>query len=61
VPEPPADAVDPQEQFAADFALMTGELTQLLADVLRSLGGEMPIAAAAGAPATRVAAGAMPS
>ena len=47
VPEQPADALDSQEQFAADFALMTGELGQLLAEVLQSLGGEMQIAAAA--------------
>jgi recombination associated protein RdgC len=46
-PEQPAGALDPQEKFAADFALMTGELTQLLADVLQALGGEVPIAAAA--------------
>ena len=42
-----ADQPDPQEKFAADFALMTGELTQLLAEVLESLGGEVPVAAAA--------------
>ncbi len=46
-PEQPANVTDPQEQFAADFALMTGELGQLLAEVLQSLGGELPIAAAA--------------
>ncbi len=46
-PEQPANTLDPQEQFAADFVLMTGELGQLLAEVLQSLGGEMPIAAAA--------------
>jgi len=40
-------AADPQEKFDADFALMTGELTQLLDEVLESLGGEVPIAAAA--------------
>ena len=42
-----ADATDPQEKFAADFALMTGELGQLLEAVLEALGGEVPIAAAA--------------
>ena len=41
-----ADA-EPQEKFDADFALMTGELTQLLDAVLESLGGEVPLAAAA--------------
>lgn len=40
-------AIDPLEKFDADFALMTGELTPLLAEVVESLGGEMPIAAAA--------------
>jgi recombination associated protein RdgC len=42
-----ATATDPVEKFDADFALMTGELRQLLAEVLQSLGGEVPIAAAA--------------
>jgi recombination associated protein RdgC len=46
-PEQPAEEPDPQEKFAADFALMTGELGQLLAEVLQCLGGEMPLAAAA--------------
>lgn len=40
-------AADPQEKFDADFALMTGELSLLLDEVLQSLGGEVPIAAAA--------------
>ena len=46
-PERAATAVDPLEQFDADFALMTGELGQLLAEILEALGGETPIAAAA--------------
>jgi recombination associated protein RdgC len=29
-----------EEQFAADFVLMTGELSRLLADLLEALGGE---------------------
>jgi recombination associated protein RdgC len=40
-------AVDPVEKFDADFALMTGELGQLLAEILEALGGEVQIAAAA--------------
>jgi recombination associated protein RdgC len=44
---PTSEASDPQEQFDADFALMTGELKGLLAEVLQSLGGEAQIAAAA--------------
>jgi recombination associated protein RdgC len=47
IAETPGSPIDAQEKFAADFALMTGELTQLLAEVLQSLGGEVPIAAAA--------------
>jgi recombination associated protein RdgC len=42
-----ATATDPVEKFDADFALMTGELRRLLDEVLQSLGGEVPIAAAA--------------
>ena len=42
-----AAAVDPLEKFDADFALMTGELTQLLAELLQALGGEVQVAAAA--------------
>jgi recombination associated protein RdgC len=34
--EPPGDA---DERFDADFALMSGELTQLLDDLLQALGG----------------------
>jgi recombination associated protein RdgC len=45
--EPVSEASDAHEKFAADFALMTGELSQLLDEVVRSLGGEVPIAAAA--------------
>ncbi len=41
------EAIDPLEKFAADFALMTGELGQLLQEILQSLGGELQIAAAA--------------
>jgi recombination associated protein RdgC len=41
------ETTEPEEKFAADFALMTGELAQLLDEVLQSLGGEVPIAAAA--------------
>ncbi len=43
----PEQATDPQEKFDADFVLMTGELSLLLAEVLQSLGGEVPVAAAA--------------
>jgi recombination associated protein RdgC len=42
-----ATASDPQEKFDADFALMTGQLTPLLDEILQSLGGEVQIAAAA--------------
>jgi recombination associated protein RdgC len=45
--EAAAGAVDPVEKFDADFALMTGELGQLLAEILDALGGETQIAAAA--------------
>ena len=31
---------DEDEQFEIDFALMTGELAQLLADLVEALGGE---------------------
>lgn len=31
---------NPDEQFDADFALMTGELSQLLTDLVQALGGE---------------------
>jgi recombination associated protein RdgC len=39
--------VDPLEKFDADFALMTGELTQLLEELLQALGGQVQVAAAA--------------
>jgi recombination associated protein RdgC len=42
-----ADATDLQEKFDTDFALMSGELTALLDEVLQLLGGEAQIAAAA--------------
>jgi recombination associated protein RdgC len=45
--EESAGAVDPVEKFDADFALMTGELQQLLDEILEALGGEVQIAAAA--------------
>jgi DNA recombination-dependent growth factor C len=32
--------VDPQEQFDIDFAVMSGELAKLLADLLAVLGTE---------------------
>jgi recombination associated protein RdgC len=38
---------DPVEKFDADFALMTGELGQLLVQIVAVLGGEVQIAAAA--------------
>ena len=47
LPEASGADADPQEKFDADFALMTGELSQLLEAVLESLGGEVPLAAAA--------------
>lgn len=34
------DERDAEEKFAIDFALMTGELSLLLADLVRALGGE---------------------
>lgn len=35
-----AKDVDPQEQFDIDFAVMSGELSKLLGDLLAALGGE---------------------
>mgnify|MGYP003482312649 FL=1 len=35
-----AQGENPQEQFDIDFALMTGELSQLLEEVMSALGGE---------------------
>ncbi|HEY1898784.1 MAG TPA: recombination-associated protein RdgC [Steroidobacteraceae bacterium] len=43
----PSAGLDPVEKFDADFALMTGELQQLLEEVLQALGGEVQISAAA--------------
>lgn len=37
-----AEAADADEQFDIDFALMTGELSQLLDDLVVALGGERP-------------------
>lgn len=34
--------VNPADQFEADFALMTGELSALLTDLVQALGGEKP-------------------
>ena len=42
-----AAALDKEEKFDADFLLMTGELTQLLDEIVQALGGEMQIQAAA--------------
>jgi recombination associated protein RdgC len=36
-----AAEITPEEKFDMDFALMTGELTQLLADLTQALGGEV--------------------
>ena len=38
--EPDSQVEDEDEQFEIDFALMTGELAQLLADLVKALGGE---------------------
>ena len=38
--KPDDDSVSPEEQFDIDFALMAGELSQLLADLREALGGE---------------------
>ncbi len=34
------DTGDEEERFDIDFALMTGELSRLLADLVKALGGE---------------------
>jgi recombination associated protein RdgC len=39
--KPEDDQRDPQEQFDIDFALMTGELAQLLSDLEQALGGQV--------------------
>ena len=38
--EPDAQVEDEKEQFELDFALMTGELALMLADLVKALGGE---------------------
>ena len=38
--ESDAQVQDEKEQFEIDFALMTGELSQMLADLVKALGGE---------------------
>lgn len=45
------DEIDPQERFEVDFALMSGELGKLLADLVEALGGETATPAAAAAAA----------
>lgn len=35
-----AEEIDPQEQFDIDFAVMSGELAKVLADLVAALGGE---------------------
>jgi recombination associated protein RdgC len=42
-----AQEADPQEQFDIDFAVMSGELAKLLADLLAAVGGETQARAAA--------------
>lgn len=42
-----AEDVDPQEQFDIDFAVMSGELVQLLGDLMDALGGDAQRQAAA--------------
>ena len=49
-----AQGENPQEQFDIDFALMTGELTQLVAEVLDALGG-LSAGEVAGVPMAAVA------
>lgn len=46
--KPDEETLSPEEQFDIDFALMAGELAEMLSDVRAALGGEqMPQAAAA--------------
>ncbi len=42
-----AEDIDPQEQFDIDFAVMSGELSQLLGDLLPAIGGGLQGQAAA--------------
>ena len=42
-----AQDADPMEQFDIDFAVMSGELSKLLADLIEALGGEAGLQAAA--------------
>jgi len=35
-----ADSRDQEEMFDTDFAIMTGEIQKLLADIIDALGGE---------------------
>ena len=39
-----AEAADAEEQFAIDFAIMTGELSRMIADLMQALGGGIPAA-----------------
>ncbi|HUQ75799.1 MAG TPA: recombination-associated protein RdgC, partial [Burkholderiales bacterium] len=48
--EPGEEQEDAAERFDIDFALMTGELSRMLADLVKVLGGERP---SKGAPAGR--------
>ena len=48
--EPSEEIEDEDERFDIDFALMTGELSRMLADLVKALGGEKP---ADGRPAGR--------
>jgi len=52
------DAADAAERFDSDFALMAGELSRLLADLVQALGGEAKAAAGGDGPARQSAPGA---